>query len=73
MLASCDSDGVIKCWDLRTLKEKSQIDGGPYSANGISIDRSGKNIAVGGDDGVVRVYGEDGKLEASLKGHEDSV
>lgn len=49
------------------------MDGGPYSANALSIDKSGKNVAVAGDDGVVRIYGEDAKLEATLKGHEDSV
>ena len=56
------------------MKERSQIDGGPYSANGLSIDKSGKSIAVAGDDGVVKIYSEEnGRLEASLKGHEDSV
>ena len=74
MIASCDSDGIIKVWDIRTCKERHQIDGGPYSANGISIDRSGKSIAIATDDGCVKIYNEEqSRLETTLKGHEDSV
>ena len=61
-------------WDLRTCKERCQLDGGPYSANGISVDKAGKSFAIATDDGSIKIFNEDTtKLETTLKGHEDSV
>eukprot|EP00825_Cyclidium_porcatum_P022179 TRINITY_DN24494_c0_g1_i2.p1 TRINITY_DN24494_c0_g1~~TRINITY_DN24494_c0_g1_i2.p1 ORF type:complete len:129 (-),score=13.20 TRINITY_DN24494_c0_g1_i2:157-543(-) len=74
MLASCDSDGIVKVWDVRMVKGKSQFDAGPYSANSIAVDKSGAIIAVASDEGVIKLFGEQSqKLEGTLKGHEDSV
>jgi WD40 repeat protein len=74
MLASCDSDGIVKVWDVRMVKGKNQYDAGPYSANAVSIDKSGAIIAVANDEGQIRLFNDQTqKLEHTLKGHEDSV
>jgi len=39
MLASCDSDGIVKVWDVRMVKGRSQFDAGPYSCNSVAIDK----------------------------------
>ncbi len=47
---------------------------GKYSANSVSFDKSGVIIACADDEGMIRLYNETtGKLEHTLKGHEDSV
>ena len=51
MLASCDSDGIVKVWDVRMVKGRNQYDAGPYSANSVSIDKSGVIIAAANDEG----------------------
>lgn len=51
MLASCDSDGICKIWDVRMVKGRTQYDAGPYSANAVAIDKSGLMIAVANDEG----------------------
>lgn len=58
MLASCDSDGIVKVWDVRMVKGKSQFDAGPYSANTVSIDKSGVIIAVASDEGLIKLFNE---------------
>lgn len=40
------------------IKEKKTFDCGPYSANALHFDKSGVNIAVAGDDGLIRLYNE---------------
>jgi len=73
-LASCDSDGIVKVWDIRMVKERNQFDSGPYSANCCAFDKSGTVLAVGGDEKLVKLYHEPtGRLETTLKGHEDAI
>ena len=51
-----------------------QIDVGNYSINTCEYDRTGNSIAVGCDDGLIKIFNEStGKLDSTLKGHEDSV
>jgi WD40 repeat protein len=45
-IASCDSDGIVKVWDVRMVKEKQQYDSGPYSANAVDFDASGTIIGI---------------------------
>jgi len=74
-LASCDSDGTVKVWDIRMVKEKIQMDSGPYSANSLAFDKSGQVIAVACDDGIIRLFNHENgdKAENQLRGHEDAV
>lgn len=49
-IVSCDSDGLVKIWDLRTMKQRGQVDCGPYSANGLALDPSAELGFVASDD-----------------------
>ena len=56
------------------VKEKQQFDSGPYAANAVDFDVSGSIIGIGLDKGEIKLYNEaQDKVEATLKGHEDSV
>lgn len=47
---------------------------GKFSANGLSIDKSGVIIACANDEGNITLFNQStGKIENILKGHEDSV
>lgn len=43
-LASCDSYGVVKLWDIRTVSVYATIDVGSHPANQVAFDTSGKSI-----------------------------
>lgn len=75
-VASCDADGVIKLWDVRMVAEMASIDVGPHSANKVSLDRSGKVLAVACDDAAVKCFSLKGDTPTEicqLNGHEDSA
>lgn len=55
-LASCDSNGIVKVWDLKTGSEQLSFDCDRSSANCLGIDRSGTIIGVGCDDGLIRLF-----------------
>lgn len=40
-IASCDSYGVVKLWDVRTVSPMTNVDCGPHAANMVSFDPSG--------------------------------
>ncbi len=41
-IASCDSKGIVKLWDVRTVKSIVTLDFGPYSANSVSFHPAGR-------------------------------
>ena len=45
-IASCDSKGVVKLWDVRTIKSLVTLDFGPYSANSVSFHPAGREMFV---------------------------
>lgn len=49
-MISCDSEGIVKIWDIRMMKGREDINCGPYSANGIALDPSGDLGFVASDD-----------------------
>eukprot|EP00958_Prasinococcus_capsulatus_P007900 scaffold740_cov405-Prasinococcus_capsulatus_cf.AAC.3 len=55
-MASVDSDGTLKVWDLRKAHEMISINTGPQPANKCAYDRSGTLVAVASDDGTVKWY-----------------
>jgi WD40 repeat protein len=57
-LVSSDSDGVVKVWDVRMVRERATIrnPAGRYPATRAGFDRSGKVVAVGYEDCVIRTY-----------------
>lgn len=53
---------------------RNQYDSGPYSANSVTFDKSSTFLAVASDEGIVKLFNDStGKLEHTLKGHEDAV
>lgn len=71
---SCDSDGVVKVWDIRMVKEQTSFDMGVVAANSAVFDKSGTRVFVAAEDKVIRVFSmATSAREAELKGHEDAV
>jgi WD40 repeat protein len=73
-IASCDSDGMVRIWDVRMVKEIMNFDTGLASANNAVFDKSCSYVFVASEDSSVKVYNLHSKeKEAELKGHEDAV
>lgn len=73
-ISSCDSDGIVKVWDIRTVTEVCTIDTGDAIAHCNVFDRQGKFIAVGCSDAEIKMISvEKQELAGSLKGHESAV
>lgn len=43
IVASCDSYGLVKLWDVRTMQPLVNIDCGPHPANKVAFDSTGKS------------------------------
>jgi len=74
-VVSTDADGVVKLWDIRMVHERLHINSGEHAVNQAKFDPSGTMLAVGSDEGVVKLFNceEEGKLAGVLRGHTDSV
>lgn len=46
-VASCDSYGIVKIWDIRLIAPIANINVGPHPANKIAFDSSGTGGVVG--------------------------
>ncbi len=73
-MASCDTDGHVKFWDIRQPTQLDSIDFGPHSANKLSFDPSGQVLAVAGNDGTIRVYhSKERNKSRNIVAHEDAA
>ena len=77
-IASCDSDGILKTWDIRMVQELMQVDTGDAIAVSVAFDRNAKYIAVGCSDAEIRIINmqtadKKGEIVSIAKGHEDAV
>ena len=72
-MASCDSYGVIKLWDVRTVGCLASVDLGPHPTNRVSFDPSFTVLAVASNDGSVRMYEVASGKQSQLTGHEEAV
>lgn len=77
-IASCDSDGILKGWDIRMVQEFMQVDTGDAIALSVAFDRNAKYIAVGCSDAEIRIVNmqsgdKRGEITAIGKGHDDAV
>ena len=74
MIISSDSDGIVKIWDVRMVKEISQFDCGMASSNDAKFDPSGELAYICSEDSTVKCYNvQTGEKENEMKGHEDTV
>ena len=73
-VSTCDSDGIVKVWDIRMVQELFTIDSGDAIAHCLAFDKATKSLAVGCSDAEIKIINIDkGELTQSLKGHEDAV
>ena len=73
-IVSGDSDGIVKVWDVRMVKEKESIDFSEYAANSVGFDGSGTHIGAALENGESKIYNlEMSKFETTMKGHDDAV
>jgi WD40 repeat protein len=71
--ATGDWDGKATIWNVQTGERIREFPQGEY-VHAVAYDGAGERLAAGGSDGIVRIYRvADGKLLASLEGHEDAV
>jgi len=74
VIASCDSDGVVKLWDVKMVRERTQFDSGQLPANVSIFDKSGSILVVGSEDGSAYAINTDnGDVVQTLRGHEQGV
>ena len=73
-VSTCDSDGIVKLWDIRMVQELLSVDTGDSICHCASFDKNTKAIAVGCGDANIKVINiEKGEISSTLKGHEDAV
>lgn len=73
-VSTCDSDGIVKVWDISKVQELMTIDTGDAIAHSLCFDKSSKYIAVGCSDAEIKMINlEKGEITSVLKGHEDAV
>lgn len=73
-IASCDSDGIVKVWDIRMVEEVCSLDTGDAIAHCVDFDKTGKQLVVGCSDGDVKFINlERNEISNALKAHEGSV
>ena len=53
-ITSCDSDGIVKVWDIRQVQEVTNLDTGDAIAHVVEFDKTGKSVAVGCSDGEIK-------------------
>jgi len=73
-VATCDSDGIVKLWDIRMVQELFSVDTGNAIAHCLTFDKSTKTLAVGCSDAEIKMINiEKAEMSSSLKGHEDAI
>lgn len=73
ILASCDVEGVVILWDIRRMEQQLTVDCGPYAANHVTFDGTGRYLAVASDDSTIKVVNIKQEVVTELTGHEDAV
>lgn len=73
-IASTDTTGIVKIWDVRMVAERLTLDAGPFPVNRGVFDNSGQYFIVGTDEALIKVFDiEQKKLVAELSGHKGPV
>ena len=53
-VSTCDSDGIVKLWDIRMVQELFSVDTGNAIAHCMAFDKSMKCLAVGCSDSDIK-------------------
>ena len=73
-VSTCDSDGIVKVWDIRMVQELMTLDMGDTIAHCCAFDKKTKLLTVGCSDGEVRVINIDKQVISNqVKAHEDAI
>ncbi|RUS86529.1 hypothetical protein EGW08_005721 [Elysia chlorotica] len=72
-IASCDSYGVVKLWDVRSVAPMASFEVGPHPANKLAFDPSGGVLAIASNDSIIKMYEINSGMVQALVGHEDAV
>ena len=72
-IASCDSYGNLKLFDVRSLAQLATVDVGPHPANHVTFDSSSQLVAISSNDATIKMYEIAAGKVTSLIGHEDAV
>jgi len=54
-VASCDSDGIVKVWDIRSVQEIKTVDCGDIVCQSVAFDKNSKNLFIGCNDREIKV------------------
>ena len=54
-IASCDSYGIVKLWDVRTVSPIKTIDVGPYPCNKAAFDPGCSVLSLSSSDGTIKM------------------
>jgi len=73
-ISTCDSDGIVKVWDIRMVQELFTVDNGDKIAHSLCFDKGTKSLVVGCFDGEINIVSMDKMaITSTLKGHEAAV
>ena len=73
-VSTCDSDGIVKVWDIRMVQELMTVDVGDTIAHCLAFDKKTKTLAVGCSDAEIKIINiEKQEITNTLKGHDDAV
>lgn len=73
-VSTCDSDGIVKIWDIRMVQELLTVDTGNAIAHCLAFDRATKVLAVGCSNAEIKMINvEKGEITNQLKAHDDAV
>ena len=74
LIASGDSDGILKLWDIRMVQEMMQLDTGDAIVHSVCFDKNSKLVACGCSDNQIKMVNlEKEEVSHVMKAHEDSV
>jgi len=65
-LATADGDGIVRVYDLATLKTVMTFDAGEPSASSVAFSPDGKQIVAGYESGRARVWDTSTRLQLTL-------
>ena len=73
-IASCDADGLLKIWDIRQVSQVLTVDIGDSAATTCCFDKTGKFVAVGTNQGEVKMINveKQGEVVNTFKAHENT-